>query len=210
MPATTTQGLPYPLPTEPVAEGAAAIRSLAEAVDPRLPRLVTPAQMTSLVPTDGMAIRLLVDAAAGIIWHLVYRAASPNPEKWEYVGGSPLWGASGAEVIPAVNTWWSLATPNIVVPRAGLYEVTAQLWQIISGATVMSGVWGVMVNGAAPPALTGPGFSVDQVSIAGGSFIFTTQAQLAVNASLVIAVNIYGAGVRFWGRSVAVRPIRIA
>ena len=33
MPSTTPRGLPYPLPTEPVAEGAAAIRALAEALD---------------------------------------------------------------------------------------------------------------------------------------------------------------------------------
>ena len=33
MPANTTRGYPYPLPTEPVAEGAQAIRNLAEAVD---------------------------------------------------------------------------------------------------------------------------------------------------------------------------------
>jgi len=33
MPANTPNGLPYPLPTEPVAEGAQAIRNLAEAVD---------------------------------------------------------------------------------------------------------------------------------------------------------------------------------
>ena len=32
MPANTAQGLPYPLPTEPVAEGAQAIRNLAEAL----------------------------------------------------------------------------------------------------------------------------------------------------------------------------------
>jgi len=32
MPASTPQGLPYPLPTEPVAEGAQAIRNLAEAI----------------------------------------------------------------------------------------------------------------------------------------------------------------------------------
>lgn len=33
MPANTSRGYPYPLPTEPVAEGAQAIRNLAEAVD---------------------------------------------------------------------------------------------------------------------------------------------------------------------------------
>lgn len=36
MPASTPIGLPYPLPTEPVAEGAQAIRNLAEAVDAEL------------------------------------------------------------------------------------------------------------------------------------------------------------------------------
>lgn len=35
MPANTPSGLPYPLPTEPVAEGAQAIRNLAEALDAR-------------------------------------------------------------------------------------------------------------------------------------------------------------------------------
>ena len=33
MPANTPKGFPYPLPTEPVAEGAQAIRNLAEAID---------------------------------------------------------------------------------------------------------------------------------------------------------------------------------
>lgn len=33
MPANTPNGLPYPLPTDPVAEGAAAIRDLAEAIN---------------------------------------------------------------------------------------------------------------------------------------------------------------------------------
>jgi len=40
MPANTPLGLPYPLPTEPVAEGAQAIRNLAEAVDVRLATLL--------------------------------------------------------------------------------------------------------------------------------------------------------------------------
>lgn len=36
MPANTSRGYPYPLPTEPVAEGAQAIRNLAEAADAKV------------------------------------------------------------------------------------------------------------------------------------------------------------------------------
>jgi len=36
MPATTPRGYPYPLPTEPVAEGAQAIRNLAESADAKV------------------------------------------------------------------------------------------------------------------------------------------------------------------------------
>ena len=33
MPATTTQGFPYPLPTDPIADGADAIKALAQKID---------------------------------------------------------------------------------------------------------------------------------------------------------------------------------
>ena len=47
MPANTPRGLPYPLPTEPVAEGAQAIRNLAEAVDPKLGGELAYAELTT-------------------------------------------------------------------------------------------------------------------------------------------------------------------
>jgi len=37
MPSQTAQGYPYPLPSEPVRDGAVAIRNLAEAIQARLP-----------------------------------------------------------------------------------------------------------------------------------------------------------------------------
>ena len=37
MPGTTPNGLPYPLPSEPVRDGAVAIRNLAEKLNPRAP-----------------------------------------------------------------------------------------------------------------------------------------------------------------------------
>src|SRR5262245_48156396 len=41
MPANTPRGFPYPLPTEPVAQGAHAIRNLAESIDSGLNPFLT-------------------------------------------------------------------------------------------------------------------------------------------------------------------------
>jgi hypothetical protein len=75
MPATTPiSGLPYPLPTEPVAEGAQAIRNLAEAID-GLPRriaaitLAAPApsfDFQSIPQTPFEHLRLIVDARSDV------------------------------------------------------------------------------------------------------------------------------------------------
>jgi hypothetical protein len=119
MPANTPLGLPYPLPTEPVTEGAAAIRALAEAAA-AIPPLVTVLPAT---PVDKQEVYFLADAANGIIWHLRYRAASASPYKWEFVGGSPM----TAEVQPQAaltgnyNSTGDIG-PNVQLPAlAGAY-----------------------------------------------------------------------------------------
>jgi microcystin-dependent protein len=62
MPANTPRGFPYPLPTEPVAEGAQAIRNLAEAVDVAAVPIGAPIPwLTATIPAgyrefDGSAI----------------------------------------------------------------------------------------------------------------------------------------------------------
>jgi hypothetical protein len=121
MPANTPLGNPYPLPTEPVAEGAQAIRNLAEAVA-HLPPLVTALPAS---PVDKQEIYFLADATAGIIWHLRYRAASPNPEKWERVGGPPLYGAIQPQsAITNVNYETSgVVGPDLPTPLSGVYDV---------------------------------------------------------------------------------------
>jgi hypothetical protein len=119
--ATTSRGLPYPLPTEPVSEGAAAIRALAEAIDPH------PSVGTTLpsAPYDGQEYFYVADAAAGVVWHLRYRAASPNPEKWERVGGPPLYGSIQPQsAITNVNYETSgVVGPDLPTPLSGVYDV---------------------------------------------------------------------------------------
>lgn len=52
MPAQTALGFPYPLPTEPVAEGAAAIRALAEADEARAVRVARAAGFLTWAAAD--------------------------------------------------------------------------------------------------------------------------------------------------------------
>ena len=152
MPATTPRGFPYPLPTEPVAEGAQAIRNLAEAIH------YPPALVTSLPasPTDGLEVLWLVDAAAGLIWHLKYRAAATGANKWEFVGGFPLAGYGGPGITASIpQNGWNFFPGDftIAVPRAGVYLVTfgATVQPLVASAT---GWLGVAV-GATSPTIDG-------------------------------------------------------
>ena len=56
MPSATPRGYPYPLPTEPVAEGAAAIRALAEKVDANVVDLIQTIKLSSAGPITFLAI----------------------------------------------------------------------------------------------------------------------------------------------------------
>lgn len=107
MPAVTARGMPYPLPTEPVAEGAQAIRNLAEAVAPALVSTL-PAS-----PYDGQEVFYLADAAAGVVWHLCYRAASPSAYKWEFVGGASLFQLYRPRSVDQLGHLWLLCAASL-------------------------------------------------------------------------------------------------
>lgn len=79
-------------------------------------------------PLDGQEIYYLADAGNGGIWHLRYRAASPNPHKWEFLGGSALEsGPGGGMTLTTATTWtdFTAHTP-LTVPLAGVYRLAAQ------------------------------------------------------------------------------------
>jgi hypothetical protein len=85
---------------------------------------VTTVQFAALTPADGDEVHLVVDATAGIVWHLRYNAGSASSYKWEFLGGAALF----SEVATAEGTaaaYADLATvgPSIVLPRAGDYIV---------------------------------------------------------------------------------------
>jgi hypothetical protein len=112
---TPIAALPYPLPTEPIADGATAIRELAEALDPKVG--VVPALDLPAAPVDGQRA-IVVDslAAPTFAWELIYLAAIADAHKWLYVGGEPLAIRSNADGVSTGNL-------SLVVPLAGLFTI---------------------------------------------------------------------------------------
>ena len=81
--------------------------------------------VTSLpvAPVDGQECFFLADGATGIVWHLRFRAASPNTHKWEYVGGRPLRAeVATSETHPTALGDAATVGPSLVTPLAGVYD----------------------------------------------------------------------------------------
>jgi hypothetical protein len=209
MPGSTPSGLPYPLPTEPVSAGAAAIRDLAEAVAPAIP-LVSALPSS---PHDGAVVDYLVDPA-GIFWRFRYRASSPSVHKWECVGGGHLHMPQTADQT-LNNLAYQPATGigTLTLPLAGDYDVS--LWCTIYyvGSSAFAG-WATIKVGAAAAgdALAAifqspnPGGATSMASV-GREMRLTDLA-----AGTVLAMNHKtngGVGVGFGGRSFRVIPLRV-
>lgn len=95
--------------------------------------VVNPPLVTVLpgAPVDGDEIYYLANDAAGLVWHLRYRAASASAYKWEFVGGSPLIDTIDTQESTLSLTYVELATLHrVTVPLAGDYliEVQARLF----------------------------------------------------------------------------------
>lgn len=122
----TTKGLPWPAPSAPVASGAADIRALAEAIDPKLYALPAPSATPPATPLDGQLWTFPADAANGIEWVFRYNAGSASASKWEFVGGPALVAsATGNFTFPGSGAWNQITPPDLVVPRTGEYLVSA-------------------------------------------------------------------------------------
>jgi hypothetical protein len=109
-------------------------------------------------PTDGDEVYFQASAAAGVIWHLRYRAASASAYKWECVGGPALI----SELYPNVNGAPGIVSsvitafdgPLITLPLAGEYDFSfgARTYhQNVAGASVqlvlyLNGVQGQSID----------------------------------------------------------------
>lgn len=152
---TTLLQLPYPELTD-VADVPADLRALAEAIEGALPPYVTALPAT---PYDGQHVAYGAAPAAGVAWHLRYRAAAPAPYRWECLGGLPLL----AEVNPGANLNGptaggayidipASAGPALTIPLAGEYEIGyGGLISYVSGVSP-AGVALAVARGATAPA----------------------------------------------------------
>lgn len=75
---------------------------------------------------DGDEVRFLADSAAGVVWHLRYRAAAASNYRWEYIGGPPLYAHVATAEARSTNSYGALTTagPTLTIPAIGEYLVT--------------------------------------------------------------------------------------
>ena len=111
--STPSLALPYPLPTDQVAQGAGDIRLLAEDVE----RKLGPLAVSSLpaAPTAGQRALLAV-ATDGAYWEFVYGGGG----YWRFLGGSEAYIADDSRI--AVGNAWQDSGPGFTLPYVGLYD----------------------------------------------------------------------------------------
>src|SRR5215831_2481900 len=127
MGATPTYGFPYPELSDP-ADANAAISALALAVENLLKGVTIGSYGTTLPasPVSGQ-IAVLVDSTTNPTyqWMFRYNASSSSAYKWECIGGSRVLSEVLAQEAIVNSGFGGLTTPGpqIVVPRAGEYEM---------------------------------------------------------------------------------------
>ena len=123
MGTTGTYGLPFPEDTDPVAQGAAAIEALAEAVETLIQAPYLDAYLTANLAINGGVTKTvlgltevedtfgILDPATGII-----TIPAGQGGVWEFVLGYSIARTSG--VVSAANAWWAKNGTAQEPPRA--------------------------------------------------------------------------------------------
>lgn len=207
MPGTTPRGFPYPLPTEPVAEGAQAIRNLAESIDRRYRGRLTPAQFQALTNlVDGDEVDLVADTASGTVWRLRYNAAGPLAYKWEAVGGPDLVLYESADVSYGPSAF-SPVGPLITVPRPGYYNVRSCS---ISAMPASAGIWhaSAWVYYPAGTGIAGvPSIYQSSYSQGNKPFVTDVRANITAPGQICVAFQCAASGTTSLDRMYAIAPV---
>jgi hypothetical protein len=174
-----------------------------------------PALVTAL-PTGTIleGTEIYFQAAAGVNWHLRYRAAGA-PYPWEYIGGPPLRAAIDTDQTYAEGaTYVDTATPGpqITLPLAGdyTYNYTAGLY-IATQTAGGTPVAGLSLGGAQPVV---PDIA-SNYTIAGGGINAGRSGLLTSQPISRVVKMMYGAGTAMGGtaharmRDLQITPVRL-
>lgn len=145
MPANTTHGLPYPLGTEPIAQGDDAIHNLAVALDPTVRTGPLAAQAGWGTPTDVRLYRL------GFLCCVHFRAVRTGADivvgGTMNIGDENIAGPVPADMIPPDRAYGGLVTSSGVIggcrlggtaqgATAGVFTLATLSGTISSGQTI--------------------------------------------------------------------------
>ena len=156
MPATTPRGFPYPLPTEPVAEGAQAIRNLAEAIDTKeAGRELGYAENPAATIAAGVS-----EAAAAVVVTLAAITFDGSPVRLDFGAaevaatgaGFVCWlylfdGGTSLGILGVVrNTNIAVSLSRRMTPAAGAHTYSVRASQSGGACSILGGAGGLGVR----------------------------------------------------------------
>jgi hypothetical protein len=176
----------------------------------------TPGLRTATIPADpdpDTKIDYVAFESRGIIWPLMFNAASLSPYKWESVGASPLDSGPGGGISTTSNVPVALTGgPTVVVPRDGDYRA----WGVIFMAQQAAGVTGLQgalaANGVVlGTAAIGQAYIIGQTTFDGGVMPYEIPF-VTFGAGWTLAMKVATSGSmnsQFGPATINLSPIRI-
>jgi hypothetical protein len=177
------------------------------------PELLTPAQFLALpAQADGTVLRVLVDAAAGVIWTFRFRAASASAYKWELLDGAKLSAQNTGPVafaFPATYGWNVMPSgPVVTAPLAGEFEMD---WAVVMLSMAAGGVGDVRFRPS--PMSTGnfssAGWSNSTAGPINGKGSTVQAATAGQQVAIAGASPVANASVTVYERIIQIRPVRV-
>lgn len=158
-----------------------------------MPTIITVANFITLTPFDAQEVYLEVDASTSTYWHLRYRAANTTSNKWEFVGGPPLYAvietadtfsAGGAGAWVDFSGAGNTPGPDIQIPVPGFYLM--RFGALISNP----GSWTTRSSTQVAPGLPGAGDPVIGDSAQHGVWQTSQSADISVEREQQASITV--------------------
>ena len=155
-------------------------------------------------------------------WRFRYNAGSANTDKWDFVGGPPSLSEVATTETTASTTYVALATgQTLVLPRAGVYQISVGAQAFLSSFTVNSTehFWASYDNGGSA-AIDGDagygtasgGFQTAGFQIPSGSTLLKTSRKTiaASPTTLTCKFKVTSGTGTFLNRWISATPVRVS